>query len=183
MFSFDELDPSTAVLVYALANLVITSVCPVPLGVFMIVAAGLMWGAVWGGAIYLSTCACGSAITFALARCMRPRLLARLGDKHRRTFNTLDAALVADGVMIAILWRVAPIAPFVLSSALHRARTATFLEPSGDETSMTHRELELQRLHRKAPPAPHQTVGPEPPSLGGLTSWARDASRQQSEQA
>ena len=35
MFSFDELDPSTAVLVYALANLVITSVCPVPLGVFM----------------------------------------------------------------------------------------------------------------------------------------------------
>ena len=126
MFSFDELDPLTAVLVYALANLVITSVCPVPLGVFMIVAAGLMWGAVWGGLIYLSTCACGSAITFALARCMRPRLLARLGDKHRRTFNTLDAALVADGVMIAILWRVAPIAPFVLSSALLSLTSISF---------------------------------------------------------
>ena len=73
-----------------------------------------------------STCACGSAITFALARCMRPRLLARLGDKHRRTFNTLDAALVADGVMIAILWRVAPIAPFVLSSALLSLTSISF---------------------------------------------------------
>ena len=42
----------------------------------------------------------------------------RLSEQHRQTFNTLDAALVEDGVTIAILWRVAPIAPYVLSSAL-----------------------------------------------------------------
>ena len=114
----EQLDPIMGVALYAVANIVITSVCPIPLGVFMIVAAALLWGAMLGGVLYISTCAIGSAITFELARCLRPRLLGRLSEQHRQTFNTLDAALVEDGATIAILWRIAPIAPFVLSSAL-----------------------------------------------------------------
>lgn len=117
-FDLEQLDPAASVVLYAAANIIITSICPIPLGVFMIVAAALMWGALLGGILYIATCAIGSAITFELARCLRPRLLGRLSEQQRQTFNTLDAALVEDGVTIAILWRVAPIAPFVLSSAL-----------------------------------------------------------------
>ena len=48
-FDLEQLDPAASVVLYAAANIIITSICPIPLGVFMIVAAALMWGALLGG--------------------------------------------------------------------------------------------------------------------------------------
>ena len=50
----EQLDPVMGVALYAVANIVITSVCPIPLGVFMIVAAALLWGAMLGGVLSVS---------------------------------------------------------------------------------------------------------------------------------
>ena len=48
---------------------------------------------------------------------LRPHILGSLG-RHARTWELLDAAITREGVIICMLWRIAPIAPFVVSSVL-----------------------------------------------------------------
>lgn len=109
--------PLIAAAVYAFVNILGTSVMPIPIGVIMMVVAGVIWGQWLGLAIYIVTCATGAWITFIVTRCMRTRIIALLGP-HAATWRRLDAAITREGLWISLLWRVAPIAPFVLSSAM-----------------------------------------------------------------
>ena len=109
--------PEEVFALFAVLNIIATSVVPFPLGVAGSVVAGIMYGPVNGTIAYVTTCSIGSWITFVLVRLLRPCVLERLGS-HRSTWERLDAAIVREGVQICLLWRIAPIAPFVISSIL-----------------------------------------------------------------
>ena len=115
--AYVEEDPVLGLVLFSVGNVLATSICPFPLGVVGCVIAGVLYGAVLGAVIYVLTCSTGAWITFVLVRLMRPHLIARLGP-YARTWERLDAAITREGVVICMLWRVAPIAPFVLSSVL-----------------------------------------------------------------
>ena len=109
--------PLVAVSIFCVVNILSTSVFPIPLGVWMMLIAGILYGQVLGLALYLSTCLLGAWITFGVTRLIRPRIIAMLGE-HADTWRRLDTAITREGLWIALLWRVAPIAPFVVSSAM-----------------------------------------------------------------
>lgn len=102
---------------YAIANTVLTSVLPLPLGVLMMVVGGVLWGQVVGLSVYLATSTLGAWITFTIVRLLKHRVIDMLG-RHATTWKRLDEAITREGLWICFLWRVAPIAPYVISSAM-----------------------------------------------------------------
>lgn len=110
-------DPFAAAAIFCIINILGTSVIPLPIGVWMMVAAGVLYGQVLGLVLYLSTSIIGAWITFGVVRLVRERIIGMLG-KHAETWRRLDAAITREGLWIALLWRVAPIAPYVASSAM-----------------------------------------------------------------
>ena len=111
-------NPVVALTAFCLVNILGTSVLPVPIGVWMMILAGILYGQVGGLTIYLSTCVVGACITFGVVRLLRDRLLSLLKPEHLEIWHKLDAAITREGLWICFLWRVAPIAPFVVSSAM-----------------------------------------------------------------
>jgi uncharacterized membrane protein YdjX (TVP38/TMEM64 family) len=113
----DNESPLTVLSIFCVANVAASSVIPIPLSVPLMVAAGVLWGEYVGLAIYLVTCAFGAWITFLLTKLLRGHVMQNLG-RHLETWERLDAAIMREGLRICLLWRVAPLAPFVVSSAL-----------------------------------------------------------------
>jgi uncharacterized membrane protein YdjX (TVP38/TMEM64 family) len=106
-----------ALLAFATVNVVGTSVLPIPIGVAMMVIGGVLFGQVTGLVVYLATSTIGAFITFAIVRALKDRVIGWLGQ-HAATWRRLDAAITREGLWICFLWRVAPIAPYVVSSAM-----------------------------------------------------------------
>eukprot|EP00316_Scyphosphaera_apsteinii_P016619 CAMPEP_0119312550 /NCGR_PEP_ID=MMETSP1333-20130426/26877_1 /TAXON_ID=418940 /ORGANISM="Scyphosphaera apsteinii, Strain RCC1455" /LENGTH=191 /DNA_ID=CAMNT_0007317191 /DNA_START=167 /DNA_END=742 /DNA_ORIENTATION=+ len=77
----------------------------------------LLYGVAVGYVVYMVTCLAGAVCTFIVARNLRPYALRLLG-KRLRMFEALDNAITQEGVCMALMWRVSPFAPFVLSSAI-----------------------------------------------------------------
>ena len=102
---------------YAIANTLLTSILPLPLGVLMMIVGGVLWGQVVGLSVYLATSTLGAWITFTIVRLLKFRVMSMLG-KHATTWKRLDEAIMREGLWICFLWRVAPIAPYVISSAM-----------------------------------------------------------------
>lgn len=117
LVAYAEENPRQGLTIFAIGNILGTSVFPIPVGVFFCMLAGLLYGAVLGAAVYIVTCATGAWFTFLLVRCLRPRIITSMG-KYAKTWEKLDAAITREGVIICMLWRIAPIAPFVLSSVM-----------------------------------------------------------------
>jgi len=121
---FAEDEPLYGMALFAIGNIIGTSIVPVPVGVFFCVLAGLMFGAVGGLVAYVATCATGAWITFLLTRLLRPHIIANLGE-YATTWEKINGAIMREGIVICVLWRIAPIAPFVLSSVLISLTTIT----------------------------------------------------------
>lgn len=121
---FAEDEPELGFGLFAIGNIIATSIVPVPMGVFFCALAGLMYGAVLGACAYIVTCAFGAWITFLLTRLLRSWVISRLGE-YATTWERIDRAIMREGVIICMLWRIAPIAPFVLSSVLISLTTIT----------------------------------------------------------
>ena len=102
---------------YAVVNVIGTSVLPLPIGAAMMVIGGVLFGQVLGLAVYLSTSALGAIITFLIVRSLKDSVIKWLGP-HADTWRRLDDAITREGLYICFLWRVAPIAPYVVSSAM-----------------------------------------------------------------
>ena len=110
--------PLTVICIFSVANIAASSVIPLPgLSVPLMIAAGVLWGEYTGLLIYLVTCTFGAWLTFLLTRVLRECVLRNLGQ-HLETWKRLDAAITREGLRICLLWRVAPLAPFVVSSVL-----------------------------------------------------------------
>ena len=110
-------EPVYAALLFFTVNLLSTSIIPIPMGVWLMVIAGILYGQVLGLAFYLGTCLLGAWITFVLVRLVRHRAIAMLGE-HAEKWRRLDAAITREGLWICLLWRIAPIAPYVVSSTM-----------------------------------------------------------------
>jgi len=108
---------AVALTAFAFANTLLCSVLPLPLGVVMMVVGGVLWGQVIGLLVYLLTSALGAWFTFIIVRRLKDRVIRMLG-KHQATWERLDEAITREGLWICFLWRVAPIAPYVISSAM-----------------------------------------------------------------
>ena len=108
---------TVAMTAFAIVNIIGTSVLPLPIGVVMMVAGGVLFGQVVGLVLYLVTCTVGAMITFLIVRSLKSRVIDWLGP-HGPTWKRLEAAIKREGLYICFLWRVAPIAPFVVSSAM-----------------------------------------------------------------
>eukprot|EP00966_Prymnesium_polylepis_P101640 2353719-Prymnesium_polylepis.1 len=115
--TFDPAD-RTVIVQYSLMNMFLCSVVPFPLAGGMVVVAALIWGVVGGLLINAVTSLLGAYISLVLTRAFfRPCFVRRLG-RYKHKWEALDAALTAEGSQIALLIRVAPVAPFVLSNVM-----------------------------------------------------------------
>jgi uncharacterized membrane protein YdjX (TVP38/TMEM64 family) len=121
---FAEQQPLLGFGLFAVGNVIATSITPVPMGVFFCALAGLMYGAIIGACAYIVTCVFGAWLTFLITRCFRDRIIRRLGE-YATVWERIDKAIMREGVVICLLWRIAPIAPFVLSSVLISLTTIT----------------------------------------------------------
>ncbi len=115
-FSTDNL--AAGLLEYVAVNIVASSVIPIPVA-GALVAVGVMLFGVWVGMVVnVLSATLGSYISLLLTRsCCRSyfqRLLGRHGDK----WQALDHALVSDGPTLALLLRLTPLAPFVVTNIL-----------------------------------------------------------------
>jgi hypothetical protein len=89
--------PILATTIFCVVNVFGTSVFPLPIGVWMMVIAGILYGLVGGLAIYLSTSLLGAWITFLVVRLVRQRVISLLGP-HADTWRALDAAIMQEGL-------------------------------------------------------------------------------------
>jgi len=118
-FTFDPND-DTVLLQYSFMNLVACSVIPVPLSGPMVIIAALIWGVAGGLAVNAVSTMLGAYLSlWATRNVCRPcfaRALHGLGYAHQ--WEALDAALTEEGYQIALLIRLAPVAPMVLCNIL-----------------------------------------------------------------
>ena len=109
--------PLVAVGILCAINITFCSVLPLPMGVWLMIIFGVLYGQMLGVALYLLTSLIGAWITFGIVRLVRHRIVEMLGP-HTATWRRMDAAITREGLWLALLWRVAPIAPYVVSSAM-----------------------------------------------------------------
>lgn len=103
---------------YSLLNVLATSLVPLPLAASMVVLATLLFGLLRGLLLNSLTTLLGAWISLWLTRyACRPCLLRAVG-RYQHKWQALDAAITKEGAQIALLVRLAPVAPFVLSSVL-----------------------------------------------------------------
>ena len=115
--TFDPSSPAVFV-EYGLVNVVVNSVIPLPLAGTMTAIGALLFGLVGGMAFNTATAVVGAYISLLAVRSgCRPCLERRLGRYHSR-YKALDAALTAQGAQIALLIRLAPVSPMVLTNIM-----------------------------------------------------------------
>ena len=106
-------------LVYFLLNVVVCSVIPIPLAGPLIAAGALLFGIAAGMALNVSSSVVGAYVALLLTRSFcRPCMLGALGSKGKARWQALDAALTADGPVLALLIRLSPLSPMVLTNVL-----------------------------------------------------------------
>ena len=106
------------VLLYSALNFVVSSVIPVPLAAALVAVGALVWGIVWGLLLNVVSTSLGAWFGLCLTRgACRPVLMRALG-RYRESWQALDSALSAEGWQIALLIRLAPVAPLVVSNIL-----------------------------------------------------------------
>mmetsp|Transcript_19033 Transcript_19033/g.48726 ORF Transcript_19033/g.48726 Transcript_19033/m.48726 type:complete len:340 (-) Transcript_19033:186-1205(-) len=114
---FDPCDP-LVVMWYSLANIVVTSVVPVPLAGPMTAVAAILFGLFLGMVINVLSSVVGAYIGLLCIRHLcRPCFMRALGRYHKH-WLALDAALSEQGSQIALLIRIAPISPMVATNIL-----------------------------------------------------------------
>ena len=105
--------------VYFLLNVVVCSVIPIPLAGPLIAAGALLFGIAAGMALNVSSSVVGAYVALLLTRSFcRPCMLGALGSKGKARWQALDAALTADGPVLALLIRLSPLSPMVLTNVL-----------------------------------------------------------------
>jgi len=116
-FTFDP--HSHAVIVqYSLANIIATSLIPLPICGALAAIGAVLFDLVPGMCLNVATSIVGGWISLFFVRyACRPCLERRLGRWHAK-YKALDAALTAQGAQIALLIRLAPVAPMVLTNVL-----------------------------------------------------------------
>ena len=116
-FTFDP-DSPTVLLEYSVANIVGTSVVPIPIAGPLSAVAAVLFGLIRGMTINIATSVVGAWIgLFAVRYACRPCFERMLGRYYSR-WRVLDTALTAQGSLIALLIRLAPISPMVLTNIL-----------------------------------------------------------------
>ena len=114
---WSQRSPMMMLLLFSVAEVVCTSVVPIPFGIVFMLLAGALYSLLLGSVIYLINNTLGAWVTFTLVRSQRAQIMSALG-KYATTLRRLDEAILREGVYICLLWRCTPILPFVLSSAL-----------------------------------------------------------------
>jgi uncharacterized membrane protein YdjX (TVP38/TMEM64 family) len=118
--------PVAFMVIYALA-----AVAFVP-GSLLTLAAGAIFGVVWGAAYTLVGATAGAALAFLIARhAARSAVERRLAGNRR--FVALDRAIGAEGRKIVFLLRLSPVFPFTLMNyalGLTRVRLPDYLAAS-----------------------------------------------------
>lgn len=116
-FTFYPDDPFL-LLEYSLLNIFVSSICPLPLVASTTVLAVLLWGLLGGMVVKAITGVIGAWVGLKATRSgCRPCFVRMLG-RHRSKWKAIDEALTAQGWSIALLIRVAPVSPYVLSNIL-----------------------------------------------------------------
>lgn len=115
-----SLDPSDpwVIFEFSLINILVTSVVPVPIAGPVTAAGALLFGLVAGMALSVVTALIGAYIGLVATRtACRPCFMHLLG-RYRKHWVAIDTALAEQGSQIALLIRVAPVAPMVLTNIL-----------------------------------------------------------------
>ncbi len=116
-FSYDNLP--LALLEYSVINTIATSVVPVPIAGALVAAATLLFGLLPGLALNVVTTVLGAYVGLLLTRSYaRPCFIRCLGPKYEPRWRALDKAIAADGPMLALLLRLTPVAPTVITNIL-----------------------------------------------------------------
>jgi uncharacterized membrane protein YdjX (TVP38/TMEM64 family) len=104
---------------YSLINVVVCSVIPLPLAGPLVAAGALLFGLVPGMALNVMSSVVAAYISLLLTRSIcRPFLLRMIGEKGRARWGALDTAITSDGPMLALLIRLSPLSPMVLTNVL-----------------------------------------------------------------
>lgn len=115
--TFDPKD-RTVLIRYSILNLFVNSFMPLPLAGPMVVVASLLYGIVGGLAVNIVSSILGACLSFWTTRfACRPCFVRALG-RYSQQWAAVDAALTAEGYQIALLIRIAPVSPMVLSNVL-----------------------------------------------------------------
>ena len=113
--SFDAHSP-TSLLAYVATTVVVNSVFPLPLAGPLLTVAVVLYGVVPGFVLNLCAAVVGCCLTLVLTRsCLRPHFIRLLGE-HAEVWHSLDGAIVEQGAMIPLLFRLTPAAPVVLAN-------------------------------------------------------------------
>jgi len=104
---------------YSLINVVVCSVIPLPLAGPLVAAGTLLFGLVPGMALNMLSSVVAAYISLLLTRSIcRPFLLRMIGERGRARWQALDTAIISDGPMLALLIRISPLSPMVLTNVL-----------------------------------------------------------------
>jgi len=115
--SFDAHSP-TSLLAYVATTVVVNSVFPLPLAGPLLTVAVVLYGVVPGFVLNLCAAVVGCCLTLVLTRsCLRPHFIRLLGE-HAEVWHSLDGAIVEQGAMIPLLFRLTPAAPVVLANVV-----------------------------------------------------------------
>ena len=113
-----DADPLLIFLEYSAINTVVCSVIPLPLAGTMVAVGALIYGVPLGLLLNTVSSTFGAWLGLMVARhACRPCLMRMLG-RYKRKWEALDYAIVQEGWQIALLIRLAPVAPLVLSNVL-----------------------------------------------------------------
>ena len=116
--SFDPDSPISTFFEYNLINMIFCSLLPIPLASSMVMVAVLLYGMVLGLFINTISTVIGCWLSLIITRHMcRPRIIRLLG-RYEEKWRALDFAIMEEGYQIALLIRLAPVAPLVLSNVL-----------------------------------------------------------------
>ena len=147
---------------YSVVNIVGTSIIPVPLAGPLAGVATLLFGLWIGLIVNVVTSTVGAWLGLLCVRhACRPCCMRMLG-RYEKRWQALDAALTAQGWQIALLIRIAPISPMVMTNILLSLRD-----------SSAHLLVDLLRGHLpgESPVCLRCPSGPRP--LGGIPAEDR----------
>jgi len=111
--------PLAVALEYSLINVIVCSVIPLPFAGPLVAAGALLFGLVRGMTLNVLSSVVAAYISLLLTRGIcRPCLLRMIGAKGRARWEALDAAITSDGPMLALLIRLSPLSPMVITNIL-----------------------------------------------------------------
>jgi uncharacterized membrane protein YdjX (TVP38/TMEM64 family) len=125
LVAWHQAAPLQSAAVFFLAGVAMTGLS-LPVAGIMMLAAGAVFGLLWGTAIALAACAVGATLAFLAARFLfRDAVESRFGDR----LVAINRGIEQDGALYLFMIRFAPVFPFFIVNpvvALTRIRTGTF---------------------------------------------------------